>query len=209
MSFARVRSWQILPFALLAGVALAPAGCGTEEGVNKVQVPKSTDASRPKVEEPAPGGDYRLLGLMVPADKPVWFFKYNGPADEITRHEAGFDKLAASVALGAGPVEFTAPDGWTRGPGRDGFVKVFATVKPNDGKQEVTVTQSSGGVDQNLERWVGMIGLNPGDDDQAKYTKVIDGKGVKVRRVDLRGPKDPTTSRGPMMGGGKLPPGHP
>src|SRR4051794_6221539 len=78
MSFAHVRSWQILPFALLAGVALAPAGCGTDEGVSKVQVPKSTDASRPKVEEPAPGGDYRILGVLYPAEAPAWYFKFAG-----------------------------------------------------------------------------------------------------------------------------------
>jgi hypothetical protein len=155
------------------------------------------------------GGEYRLLGLMVPAENPEWYFKYNGPADEMTKHEAGFDKLAASIALnGNAPPEFTVPEGWTKGPGREGFVKVFATAKPVDGKQELTITQSGGGVETNLDRWVKMIGLKPSRDDVAKYTKVIDGKGVKVLRVDLRGPADPTTKRGPMMGGG-MPAGHP
>jgi hypothetical protein len=205
MTFARVQLLRILPVVLLACVALVPAGCGNEEGVTKTQVPKSEPG--PKAE---PGADaYRLLGLMVPADDPKWFFKYNGPIEEITKYEAGFDQLAATVAVnGAAPLEFTPPEGWQKGPGRDGFVKVFATVKPTDGKQEVTITQSAGGVEQNLNRWIGQIGLKPGADDMAKYTKVIDGKGVKILRVDLRGPTDPTTKRGPMMGGG-LPPGHP
>ena len=153
MIFTRLRFLHILPFALLAAVALVPAGCGTEEGVSKTQVPKTTEPSGRGATEPATG-DYRLLGLMVPADNPVWFFKYNGPTDEITKYEAGFDKLAASVAVnGATPLEFTPPEEWQKGPGRDGFVKVIATAKPSDGKQEVSITQSAGGVEQNLTRW--------------------------------------------------------
>lgn len=204
MTFPRPRASSILPLALLAAAALAPAGCGGGDGINSYTVPKTTEPARKP--EPAPGGDYRLLGLMVPADNPMWFFKYNGPADEITNHEAGFDKLAASIKHnGENPPEFTVPEGWERGPGRDGFVKVFATAKPKGGTQEVTITQSGGGVAPNLGRWVGMIGLKPGADDTAKYTKVIDGQNVKVLRVDLRGPNDPTTKRGGMM----MPPGHP
>jgi hypothetical protein len=206
MTSVRTPFSRLLPFALLAGVALVPAGCGGD-GVRKYDAPKSSERAPETADKPA-AGEFRLLGLMVPADNPQWFFKYNGTADEITKHEADFDKLAAGVQLAGGQPDFAVPDGWKRGPGRDGFVKVFATVKPDDGKQEVSITQSGGGVETNLGRWVGQIGLKAGPDDVAKYTKAIDGKGVKVLRVDLRGPKDPTTSRGPMMGGG-LPPGHP
>jgi hypothetical protein len=189
---------RTLPFALVAALGLVPAGCGTEEGVSRTQVPRATDTG----PRGAPAADaYRLLGLMVPADDPQWFFKYNGPIDEITKYEAGFDTLAATVSVSGGAVDFTPPEGWQKGPGRDGFVRVLATVRPTDGKAEVTVTQSAGGVGQNLDRWVGQIGLRRGGDDVAKYTKVIDGKGVKVRRVDLRGPTNPATKRGPMMGG--------
>ena len=143
---------------------------------------------------------------MVPADNPVWFFKYNGPSDEITKYEADFDKLAASVkSNGAAPPDFTPPEGWQKGPGRGDIV--FATVVTKDGQQEVSLSKSGGGVGTNLSRWVGMIGLKPGRDDVEKYTKTIDGSGVKVLRVDLRGPNNPATKRGPMMGG--VPPGHP
>ncbi|MCS6866218.1 MAG: hypothetical protein RMJ56_09215 [Gemmataceae bacterium] len=182
-----------VPLILAAALAVVPLGCGGD-GITSYSVPKP---SRPS--GPSGAGEYRLLGLMVPADNPTWFFKYNGPAEEIAQYEADFDKLAASIAWRDGPPEFTVPEGWTRGPGRDGFVKVFATAKPNHGQNELTVTQSGGGVKTNLDRWVGQIGLKPSDDDLAKYTKVVDGKNVKVLRVDLRGPKDPTTKRGPMM----------
>ena len=37
-------------------------------------------------------GPYRLLGAMVPADDPVWFFKLSGGTDDLTKVEAGFDE---------------------------------------------------------------------------------------------------------------------
>jgi hypothetical protein len=206
MILSRRQFVSALPLALLAGVALAPVGCGGDEGVRKYDTPKTTEPG-PKIG-PTASGDYRLLGLMVPADDPQWFFKYNGPADHLTKYEADFDKLAASIQLVGGAPDYTPPAGWKKGPGRDGFVKVFGTVITDDGKQEVSITQSAGGVGMNLSRWVGQIGLKSGADDEAKYTTVIDGRGVKVRRVDLRGPQDPATKRGPMMGGG-MPAGHP
>lgn len=187
------RLLRIVPLSLTAVLAVFPVGCGGD-GINSYSVPKPTQPG-----EAATAGEYRLLGLMVPAENPIWFFKYNGPAEEIAQYEADFDKLATSISLRDGPPEFTVPEGWTRGPGRDGFVKVFATAKPNNGKNELTVTQSGGGVKTNLDRWVGQIGLKPSEDDLAKYTKVVEAKDVKVLRVDLRGPKDPTTKRGPMM----------
>ena len=195
MAFPRLRVYRILPLVLVAGAAALPLGCGGGDGVNSYTAPKSNEPGKP--------GEYRLLGLMVPADNPMWFFKYNGPADEITKHEAGFDAIAAGVSLEGGEPHFTVPEGWSKGPGREGFVKVFATAKPADGKNELTITESGGGVGTNLGRWVGQIGLEPGPNDEAKYTKVVEGKGVKVLRVDLRGPKDPTTKRGGPFAGGK------
>jgi hypothetical protein len=206
MTFARQRLSHILPFALFAGVALVPGGCGNDEGVSKAHVPKTTEPALRAASEAA--GEYRMLGLMLPADNPEWFFKYSGPADEIAKYAADFDKLAASVQLVGGAPDYTPPEGWEKGPGREGFVKVFGTVKTTDGKQEISITQSGGGVQTNLDRWVGQIGLKPGADDREKYTKVIDGKGVKVLRVDLQGPKNPLTNRAPFAGGA-MPPGHP
>jgi hypothetical protein len=202
MTFRRVRASHALPVALLAALALLPAGCGGNEDVKKYDVPKATDAG--KKGEAA--GDYRMLGAMFPADDPQWFFKYSGTADEVSRNEAGFDELIKSVKLnGDATPEFAVPKDWTKGPGREGFVKVYATVKPPEGKGEVTLTKSGGGVGANLSRWVGQVGLESGKDDAAKYTTpVTAANGVRGLRVDLRGPKNPETKRGPMM-----PAGHP
>jgi hypothetical protein len=201
MIFTR-RASQILPLALLVGPALVPAGCGGGDGVNSYTVPKTTDSSKKDIGDPAPaaGGEYRILGAMFPADNPQWFFKFTGPADALTPHEAGFDKLLASVSLPPdGSPEFTTPEGWTRGPGRAGIV--IATLRTPDGKYEVTITSSTGGVVPNLKRWaIDQLGAASfGAEDVAKCSKTVDAKGVKGLRVDLRGPKNPAGGR-PMMG---------
>jgi hypothetical protein len=188
-----VLSVRAAVLALAAAVALVPTGCNSDPGVNSYTVPK--DAA------PAEGG-YRLLGLMVPADNPQWFFKYTGTTDVLAKHEADFDKLAASVAVVNGEPQFAPPEGWERGPGRESqFVKVFATVNTKDKSQEISITQSGGGVPTNLKRWVGQIGLMPGPDMLLKYTKLIDTKGGKALRIALQGPKNPVTDRGGMPGG--------
>ena len=196
VSFRRPRF--AVPSAILMFVPMLAAGCGSGEGVTSYRVPKATerDAVRPAA------GDYRLLGLIVPAENPVWFFKFSGPAGEIEKYVADFDAIATSVkpAPGGGVPEFMLPAGWKRGGPRGGFVPVAETLNPPGGDGlEVTVTQSAGGVPANLKRWVEMIGLKPSADDVAKYTRTIDASGVKVLLVDLRGPNDPATKRGPMM----------
>jgi hypothetical protein len=202
MASFRLRAWHLIPLALLAVAATLPAGCGGNEGVTKYDVPKE----EVKTGEPA-AGEYRMLGAMFPADDPQWFFKYSDTAAEVAKNEAGFDEMLKSVKLnGASAPDFTAPKGWAREKGREGFVKVHAVVKPPEGKGEVTLTESRGGVEANLSRWVGQVGLKPGAQDVAKYTKAITtASGAKGLRVDLKGPNNPATKRGgPMM-----PPGHP
>jgi hypothetical protein len=209
MTFTRIRFPHILPLALLAGVALVPVGCGNQDGVKSYSVPKTTEK---KAESNFKNeGPYRILGAMYPADNPAWFFKLTGPTEELTKYEADFDKLLASVSLPAndGPPEFTPPEGWKRGPGRAGIV--VATIRTPDDKYEVTVTSSAGGVLGNLKRWA-VQQLGNADftrDDTAKVTRAVEAKGVKGLRVDLRGPNNPAAKGGPMMGKGNLPPGHP
>ncbi len=205
MTFTHVRVRHILSLALLAGAALVPAGCGGGDGVSSYNTPKTTEAARAEKEPgPAPGpvaagGDGRILGAMFPADNPQWFFKLPGPADALTPHEAGFDQLLASVSLPAnGPPEFATPEGWKRGPGRAGIV--VATLRTPDGKYEVTLTSSAGGVEGNLKRWA-VDQLGNANFDASKITKIVEAKGVKGLRVDVRGPKmPPMGGGGPMMG---------
>lgn len=181
------------PFVLV--FAAAAAGCGGDD-VRSYHAPRAAAPSAREVT-----GKYRLLGAMVPADDPVWFFKLSGPADALAPHEAGFDALVASIKHKgeAAHPEFAVPPGWKLGGPRSGFVPVAETVKLPDGALEVTVVKSGGGVDQNLDRWVGMLGHKGGVGDRERFTKGVAAAGGKVLRVDIRGDKNPNAG-GPMMG---------
>jgi len=180
-----------LPFVALFAAA-SVVGCGGE-GVTSYTAPR---VAAPTVKENT--GKYRLLGVMVPADDPVWFFKLSGEGEALAKHEAGFDQLVKSIrnkGEKAAP-EFAVPEGWKLGPGRGGLVKL--TVKLPDPTLEVTLVASGGGVEGNLDRWVGMLGQQSRPGDVERYTKVVDAAGGPVRRVDIRGPQNP--SGGPMKG---------
>ncbi len=190
-------SRRALPFVALFAAA-SVVGCGGGEGVKSYHAPRQ---AAPTAKENT--GPYRLLGAMVPADDPVWFFKLSGKTDDLTKYEAGFDELVKSIRFKDKdtPPAFAAPEGWKLGGPRPGFVRVEQTVKLPDSALEVTLVASGGGVGQNLDRWVDMLGnaVRPGDD--ARYTKAVDAAGGPVRRVDIRGHKDPNKKAGgPMMG---------
>jgi hypothetical protein len=204
MTLARRRLWFAVPLALVAAFALVPAGCGTEEGVTKTDVPKEPDES-PK---PRPGGGdpgaFRILGAMYPAGEEgwYWYFKFAGPADKLAASEAGFDEMAKSVKLQADPTKLPTlelPKGWTRsGPKvvNSGGIQVrFDEVLTVDGL-DCTVSYVGGGAKSNLGRWAKQVGAPEGG--VGKATTEFTANGVKVLRVDLRGPNDP---RSKMMGG--------
>ncbi|MBX9622269.1 MAG: hypothetical protein K2X82_00490 [Gemmataceae bacterium] len=196
---------------VLALAALAAAGCSDAPGVHSYRTPKSTEPRGPGPAAPGPtAGDYRILGAVYPADQPVWFFKLTGPADQLARHEADFDKLAASVRLQGDAVPaFDLPPGWMltgpRSVSRGGVTVTFdQTVKlgPPDAPLELTISKSGGGIAQNVSRWAGQVGQQVGPADLDKVTRPFDAAGVKGVRVDVRGPQNPSGGMGgPMMGG--------
>jgi hypothetical protein len=209
---------HLLPFVLVGAAALAPAGCGGDDGVSKTHVAKSTARTKGESEPTGPidpmPGEFRILGGMFPADKPQWFFKLVGPTDALEPLDAGFQKLLASVSLSPNgdPPGFTTPDGWTRAPGTGAIV--VATIKTPDGKYVVSVSSAMGDVPTNLKRWsVDQLGnAKFTAADVGKYTRTVQAQGVIGLRTDLRGPKSPPPpgAGGPMMGGGGAkPPGHP
>jgi hypothetical protein len=190
-----MRRSRVLPFLVL--FAASAAGCGGGDGITSYSVPRAAEPSAKEVT-----GAYRLLGAMVPADDPVWFFKLSGSTDALTKYEGGFDQLVTSIKFknSEAPPEFTVPEGWKLGGPRAGFVKVEQTVKLPDPSLEVTLVASGGGVGQNLDRWVGMLGQKAGPSDRARFAKAVDSAGGKVLRIDIRGPKNPNAPAGPMMG---------
>ena len=189
-----------MPFVVLFAAAVA-VGCGSGGVVTSYTVPRRAEATAKEAADP-----YRLLGVMVPADDPVWFFKLSGPTSDLTKYEGGFDQLVTSIRYKDDKAvpDFTAPEGWKLGGPRSKTmmsvtVKVDQTVKLPDPTLELTVSSSGGGVGENLDRWVGQLGHKAGPTDRSRFTKVVDSAGGKGLRVDIRGPQNPNAGR-PMMG---------
>ncbi len=197
----------VLPFALAAGVL----GCGPGDGVQSYTVPKTTESGKSLVQPGA--ASYRILGALYPADRPEWYFKFTGSAAQVEAYEAEFDKLIKTVKFQADATAvpaFDLPAGWTKtGPrvvNSGGIqIKTDETIRfgPPAAPLEITVSYiPGGGIQGNLVRWAGQLGLvDFGPDEMAKATQVFDANGVKGLRVDLRGAKNPTGGmRGPFQG---------
>lgn len=209
MTFFRRSFAPILSALPVAALALIAVGCGGD-GVEKYNAPKTTEPTRPPLTDPhanaggpppnAAGG-YRILGAMYPGGDPqtFWYFKFAGPADQIGAQEANFDALAKSVKFGGGPratPTFDLPDGWQRTGPRDLGVMRFDEVL-KVGALECTISSAGGGGEGNVARWAGQVGAAPGN-----AVTEFEANGVKARRVDLRGPKNPVSGGmgGPFMG---------
>ena len=197
MAFSRRSFAPVLSLTPVAALALLTVGCGGD-GVEKYNVPKTTDSGRPAAAggdphagmnlPPAGAGNYRILGAMYPAGQPgwYWFFKFAGPADQIGAQESNFDALAKSVKFGGNPKAlpaFDLPAGWERAGPRDlGMVRFDEVLKV--GALECTISTAGGGAEGNVSRWAGQVGAPPGG-----APAEFDANGVKALRVDLRGPK--------------------
>lgn len=202
MTFFRHTFAPILSSLTVAALSLLAVGCGGGDGVEKYNVPKTTESGRGPAGDPhaglnappAAGGNYRILGAMYPAGQPgwFWFFKFAGPADQIGAQEANFDALAKSVKFGANPKAvptFDLPAGWERSGPRDLGVMRFDEVLKVGGL-ECTISTAGGGAEGNVSRWAGQVGAGPANPTE------FDANGVKAMRVDLRGPNNPVGGMG-------------
>jgi hypothetical protein len=167
-------------------VMLSVIGCGEPDV-------RTYDAPKP---QPAPGDfGYRILGAMIPADEPVWFFKMTGTAEELAANEAAFDAFMATVTFPNGvekDPKWTLPEGVKEGPPREMrfATLIFGGEKPI----ELSVSQAKGGMIDNLKRWAGQVGTN----EITNATKPITVGGIAGVKVSLSGRKNP--SAGGMMG---------
>jgi hypothetical protein len=171
MPVRRASAFAVLLFAL--------AGCG-EPDVRTYTAPKPHPA-------PADFG-FRILGAMVPAEEPVWFFKMTGPATDVNAQEAAFDAFLASVTFPDGPgkpPKWTVPEGVKVGPPKE--FRFATLIFGGDNPAELSVSEAKGGKDANLTRWAGQVGTT----DTAKATAPIKVGGLPAVKVTMTGPKNP------------------
>jgi hypothetical protein len=169
---------------ILCLALLALTGCREQEQIRHYLAPKESLPEPPAT---------RMLAVMAPHGKDVWFFKFAGPKNEVSQHEEDFDALIRSVRFQdqeEKPLTWTTPPGWRRRPGSR---LRYATLRwgPKDAGLEITVTKlddKAADVRQNVDRWRGQLGLEPLND--AEFRKLVNNSevdGVKATRVDLVG----------------------
>jgi hypothetical protein len=152
----------------------------------------------------------RILGAIVPVGEQgeCWFFKLMGPTELVEGQRAKFDQFIESIHFPNGqdrPVQWKAPEGWTEGAASK---MVFAALNIDTGKDplRLTISNASGSLQANIDRWRGQIGLPPlqaADLEKAYEKRTVNGLPVYV--VDLEG----SGGGGMGMMPGQLPPGHP
>jgi hypothetical protein len=172
---------------ILCLALLALAGCREQEQIH------SYDVSKEPLAVGAPAEKQRLLAVMVPHQKDVWFFKLMGPEQAVSEQVQTFDRFIESLRFqgqAGEAVTWTKPEGWKRiGEGGE----VYARLR-QEGKEpalEITITKLPPGAKDpraNIDRWRGQLGLGPIDEDKLKeLVGNIKVDGVEGTRVDFVG----------------------
>lgn len=110
----------------------------------------------------------RMLGAIIPNDKEAWFFKLQGPDEDIAKLEPEFVAFTKSVTTKDKKVEWKAPEAWKQ---QDGGQFRFTTYLIPNGKEKpfelaISKLDAPDGVNDaylqaNLSRWRGQLGLEP------------------------------------------------
>ncbi len=200
---------------LLAGVSLL-CGCEHQEQVASYTVPRHESLQTPEFlaaterRKPQPA---RMLAAIVPHGLKLWFFKLQGPPDDVAARDGEFHELLKSVRfVNDSKMEWTLPATWREMPGNENR---YATLVLSDNPPlEVTVTVLGAGGDDrtqqllnNINRWRGQLNLPHMEaDDLPTRTETIKAGELTITVINIVGKADPK----PAMGGG-VPPmmGHP
>jgi hypothetical protein len=166
----------------LAALLLLPAACERDE-VKQYTVPK------PPARE-----QVRLLAAIIPEGKGMWFFKLVGPVSQVSKHNTEFVDFVSSVRFTGNadnPVQWTVPEGWTKGSGAAiRFASFF--VGPGGRPPEVTVFRfgQASSILDNVNRWYRLdLGLSPISEEQLKkIARPFNVGDNKIILVDATGP---------------------
>jgi hypothetical protein len=174
------------PLLALAFVALF--GCSREEPIRVYTVPKTQETT------------YTILGGIFPAEEPNWFFKLTGPTDELAPHAAELDKFLASVRFPNGPDKMPAwelPAGWKTGGANPAKMAEETILFGPDDRFVITLSNAKGGLEANLARWVGQVGLTMQPGETGKYAKPLGSPKPVGWRVEIVGPNNPAKRKMP------------
>jgi hypothetical protein len=176
----------------------ACAGCSPKDSdeIRSYDVPKPAE-----VQAAAPREEFQIVAGIFPSDKPGWFLKLAGRADEIAPHAAGFEQLLKTVRFPNGERNAPAydlPAGWVLGGAKPEKLADETVMLPG-GKLEITVTRAGGELGENIARWARQLGKSTDPAAARALAKPINGEARTGWFVDVRGAKNPVGKPGGMM----------
>jgi hypothetical protein len=169
-----------------AGLLAFAAGCQEEAQIREYKVPRTETKKEP----------WHLLGAMIPREKQVWFFKLDGPPEQMAGLRDAFDRFVKSIRFtnkAEDPITWTLPEGWQQEGGDKQFR--FATISTG-GKSPLKMsviplpreTRDADSTFRNVIRWRDQLGLDPiAQSELAQNTEKIDVAGMPVTKVDIKG----------------------
>lgn len=161
----------------------------------------------------------RILAAIVPRRQQTWFFKLQGPDEDVAGYEPAFDELIRSVQFSEETDQpaWETPAGWKQQPG-SGMRFATLLVGPDEHALELTVIPLATGTGSlsdyvlaNINRWRGQLGLpeissSELETESPSITQVPLANGMVATVVKLTGE---STAEPPMSMSSGLPQGHP
>ncbi|MEK6258287.1 MAG: hypothetical protein AABP62_06665 [Planctomycetota bacterium] len=193
---------------LLAGASLL-CGCEQQEKVASYTVPRHESLQSPKFlvatakrkSQPA-----RMLAAIVPHGAELWFFKLQGPPDDVAARDGEFHEFLKSVRFANDTkIEWTLPATWKETPGNaNRYATLVLSAQP---PLEVTVTVLAAGGDDrtqqlldNINRWRGQLDLPHIEaDDLPTRTETIEAGELTITAINIVGKAAPKSAMGGMM----------
>ena len=196
---------------MLAGASLL-CGCEQQEKVATYTVPRHESLQTPEFlaatagRKPQPA---RMLAAIVPYDSELWFFKLQGPPDDVAARDGEFHEFLKSVRFANdSKIEWTLPATWKELPGNaNRYATLVLSKQP---PLEVSVTVLAAGEDDrtqqllnNINRWRGQLDLQFIEaDDLPTRTETIKAGELTITAINIVGKAAPKAA----MPGGMMPP---
>lgn len=193
---------------LLVGVSLL-SGCEQQEKVASYTVPRHELLQTPEFlaetakRKPQP---VRMLAAIVPHGSELWFFKLQGPPDDVAARDGEFHEFLESLRFSNdSKIEWTLPATWQETPGNaNRYATLVLSEQP---PLEVTVTVLAAGADElteqllnNINRWRNQLSLPFIEaDDLPTRTETVKAGELEITAINIVGKAEPRAAMPPMM----------
>ncbi len=161
----------------------------------------------------------RIVVAIVPRQGITWFFKLAGDGALVAQEKAAFIEFLKSVEFTEATTETTTstsaaprpagmpawevPPSWKEQAPGDMILSSFAATDDAGNRVDITVSRfggPAGGVQANVNRWRGQLGLGPASDDELAKLPTLDVAGGRATLVDVSGVNAKTGKPGRLVG---------